>query len=197
MDPRFQTSFIPKKPIVASTDKKGLSINLFVLFSTTLFVLSIGLAVSAYVYQSILVKDLEAKKASLAKSQKQFEPELIKKIARFDSRLSIANSLVKNHLYPSSIFDLISRTTLKTVRFRDFSFSSLGKDKISVSMKGQAQSFASVALQADAFAEEKLFKNAVISDFSLDSSGVVSFSFSGTVDASVVASSSSILITNE
>ncbi len=197
MDPRFQTSFIPKKPIVASTDKKGLSINLFVLFSTTLFILSIGLAVSAYVYQSILVKDLEAKKASLAKSQKQFEPELIKKIARFDSRLSIANSLVKNHLYPSSIFDLISRTTLKTVRFRDFSFSSLGKDKISVSMKGQAQSFASVALQADAFAEEKLFKNAVISDFSLDSSGVVSFSFSGTVDASVVASSSSILITNE
>lgn len=195
MDQRFQTSFIPKKPIVSTTENKAVSVNLFVLLSTIIFILSISLAGSAYAYKSFLEKDLVSKKSDLSTAQKQFEPELIKKLARLDSRITVAESLIKNHLYPSSVFDLISQTTLKTVRFKDFSFAYAGKDKVAVSMKGQAQSFASVALQADAFGEQKLFKNAVISDFSLDQTGTVSFSFSGIVDASVLASNASVVTT--
>lgn len=186
MDPRFQTSFIPKKPVMGSSSSPTKTINLFALIATLIFIATIALAISVFFYNSLIVKQITDAKTTLDRAKGAFEPDLINKIVRLDTRIGVAQTLLANHLATSYFFDIIERVTLKTVRFKDFSFEYLAKDKVLVSMKGQAQSFTSVALESDALNAEKTLKDTIISDLALDAIGTVSFNVVTTVDSSSV-----------
>jgi hypothetical protein len=121
------------------------------------------------------------------KAREAFDPELINKIVRLDNRINTAKKLLEDHIAVSYFFDLLEKTTLKTVRFKDFSIEYLSKDKITVSMKGQAQGFVAVALQSDKFSSDSLFKNTIIGDIALEPAGTVSFSVISSVDPSVLS----------
>jgi hypothetical protein len=185
MDPRFQTSFIPKKPVLNSTGSASKTINLFTLIGTLLFIMTVALAVGVYFYNSFVIKQIVESKKTLELAKDAFNPDLINKIVGLNKKIEASRGLLSGHLAMSYYFDTIGRLTLKNVRFRDFAFEFLSKDKVTLSMKGQAQSFESVALQSDALNAEKTLKDAVISSFALNSDGTVSFD----VTASIVPTS--------
>ena len=187
MDPRFQTSFIPKKPIVTQAGVSSSStINLFSLIATTLFIISIALAGGAFFYKGLLVKQIEANKATLERAKGAFEPELIEQIIRLDTRIETSKKLLASHLSITPFFDLLSNVTLRSVRFKDFSFSYLAADKIQVEMKGQAESYSAVALQSDLLNTQKNLKETIISDMALEPLGTISFKIETTIDPSLV-----------
>lgn len=187
MDPRLQSSFIPKKPIVAAPARAASSINLFSLVSTILFVSAIALSAGAFFYEKLLVKQVETNKQTLERAKDAFDPELIREIVRLDSRIETGKKLLSSHIAVTPLFDFISSVTLRSVRFRDFNFTYDSQDKILVTMKGQAQSYAAVALQSDLLNAQKALKNTILSDMTLEPTGLVSFNVSTTVDRSVVA----------
>ncbi|MFA6158777.1 MAG: hypothetical protein WC763_04130 [Candidatus Paceibacterota bacterium] len=193
MDPRFQTSFIPKKPIVAQV-KSGSSspINLFTLISTVLFFAMIAVSAGAFLYKGLLVKQIGGGKASLDRARDAFDPELISQIVRLDSRINTAKALMASHVTVNPLFDFVSSITLQTVRFKNFNFSYLAPDKIQVSMTGQTRSYASVALQSDTLNEQKSLKNVTIGDMVLDASGSISFDVTAVIDPTVLSYSTSI-----
>ncbi len=187
MDPRFQTSFIPKKPIVAQTSSRSSStINLFTLVSTIVFVTTLALSGAAFFYKGVVAKQIESDKASLERARGQFDPELIVQITRLDARIETAKTLLASHVSVGPLFDLISKITLPSVRFRDFDFAYLSSDKISVEMTGQATNYASVALQSDVLNAQKNLKDVTIGDMNLDGAGDISFTVSATVDPKVL-----------
>lgn len=186
MDPRFQTSFIPKKPLISTTKPSSKTINLFALVATLIFVSTIALAVGVYFYNNLLLSQITDSKATLERAKGAFEPDTINKIVRLDNRINVAEGLLNNHIASSYLFDVISRVTLKTVRFKNLNYQYLAKDKILVDMKGQAQSFTSVALESDALNAEKALKNPVIGDLALDALGTVSFSVTATIDPTAI-----------
>lgn len=188
MDPRLQTSFIPKKPITATAvSHSPRTINLLSLIATILFIISIALAVAVFLYQNLLLKQIESDKASLDRAQGAFEPELIQQIIRLDSRIETGKTLLKSHLAITPFFDLLASVTLKSVRFRDFSFSYLAPDKILVTMKGQAQNYAAVALESDLLNQQKYLSNTVLGDLALEPTGTIAFTVSTTLNPALVS----------
>jgi hypothetical protein len=187
MDPKFQTSFIPKKPIVSSPRSASSSINLFSLIATVLFVAALALSGGVFFYKGLVAKEIEKDKITLERAKDAFEPELIEEIIRLDTRLETSKSLLASHLAVTPFFDFLSTVTLRSVRFRDFSFSYLAADKIRVDMKGQAQSYASVALESDLLNSQKYLKDTILSDMTLEPTGSVSFRVSTTIDPSLLS----------
>lgn len=192
MDPRFQTSFIPKKPIVSQPDRAPSAVNLFSLLATILFIVSLALSGGVFFYKQFIVKQITESKITLERAKDAFEPETINQIIRLDTRLDLGKKLLSSHQSVTPFFDFLSSVTLKTVRFKEFNFAYLAKDKIQVVMKGQARNYAAVALQSDLFNAQKSLKNVIISDMALEAAGTVSFSVSATVDSRLVSYSASL-----
>lgn len=189
MDPRFQSSFIPKKPIVAQPgiSSSASSVNLFALIAIVVFVLALVLSGGAFFYKGFLVKQIEERKSSFDRAKEAFDPSFIQQVTRLDSRIETSKKLFSSHIAVTPFFDFLSKITLRSVRFRDFSFTYLSPEKISVEMKGQAQNYASVALQSDILNSQKYLHDTIVGDMSLEPAGTVSFSVSTTVDAALLA----------
>lgn len=166
------------------------SIGLFSLLATVLFIVTIALSGGVFFYQRILNQQIDTSKASLDRARGAFEPDIINQIIRLDTRIETGKKLLASHLAVTPFFDFLSSVTLKSVRFKDFNFSYIGPDKIVVLMKGQATSYAAVALEADLLSSQKKLSNTIISDLALDPQGTVSFSVSTVLDPSLVSFSS-------
>ncbi|HEY4500600.1 MAG TPA: hypothetical protein VJH25_02280 [Candidatus Paceibacterota bacterium] len=194
MDPQFKTSFIPKKPIVvpAGGYHAPSTINLFSLLAMTLFIIALVLSGAVFFYKSLLTKQIESNKATLERAKGAFDPELIERIIRLDTRIETSKKLLSDHLALSPFFDFLSTVTLRTIRFKDFSFSYLSKDKIKLEMKGQAESYAGIALESDLLNSQKYLRDTVVSDMALEPSGLVSFKVSATIDPSLISYSATI-----
>ncbi|HVU06662.1 MAG TPA: hypothetical protein VHE10_02645 [Candidatus Paceibacterota bacterium] len=190
MDPQFRTSFIPKKPIVAAPTRSSSSIGLFSLLATVLFIVTVAVSGGIFFYQKLLNQQIDTDKASLDRARGAFEPDIINQIIRLDSRIETGKKLLASHLAVTPFFDFLGGVTLKSVRFKDFNFSYISPDKIVVLMKGQATSYAAVALESDLLNAQKKLSSTIISDLALDPQGTVSFSVSTVLDPSLVSFSS-------
>lgn len=184
METNFQTSFIPKK--VAFSQGGGHSrsgASLIMVIASLLFVLSIAGAVFTFIAKTVLIKSQEQLKIDLAESEKRFNVPLITLLTRANAKIDLANQLLKNHISVSEVFNIISNLTIDGVRFSSFEFLAVDK-AYKINMKGIADSFNSVAFQSDVFGSSqkygtnKVIKNPVLSDLSVDKDGNVIFNFS-------------------
>lgn len=179
MENKFQTSFIPKKPLTQGFSRPARTTNFFSLITTVIFVTVLALCGGVWGYQNYLKTQNQKAVEEIQAITAQFQPSLLAELMRLDNRLTTTKTLLANHLAVSTFFDFLGKHTLKNVRFASFSYT-VADSRISVAMKGQAVGFAAVALQAQAFNTQEVlqyFKSPTISDFGLDSSGNVSFGF--------------------
>lgn len=191
MDREFQTSFVPKKPIL---EKESLSphrsnvsgvVNLVALI---VFIASILGAGAMYFYRSSLENKITEEKVSLERARAAFEPSLITQLQELDKRMRAATKILNNHIAVSPIFHLLGDITLPTVRYTDFSyeFNKDNKNLVDIKMSGQAKGYNYIALQADLFGKDKFIKNPIFSDFTLDQQGNVDFTLTFSVDKTLV-----------
>lgn len=188
MEQNFQTSFIPKRPVVETTAKVSKPVGIFMILSIFIF-LAVGVGYGGlYFYKGIIIKDIEQKKKDLQLAEGRFEVETIKKYKNLDKKLIASKEVLSQHVALTPIFKELQKITMKTVRFTDFSYSFAGakENRIEVSMKGVGVGYRSIALQSDLFAKDKNFINPVFSGLSLDDKGNVSFELTFTVDPTFV-----------
>jgi hypothetical protein len=192
METKFQTSFIPKKPLTAPVvSSRSGGVSIFMALSLLVFVLSLGGAGFAYGWEVYLKKQQVSYEADLKKSQEAFNPEEINQLKRIDTKIKKAQALMSTHLAVSDVFDIIGKLTAENIRFTSFDFatpSSDNKDGIKLTMRGVGSSFSAIAFQSDVFGQSsqygrnKLLKNPVLSDLAVDDRGSVAFSFSATLN---------------
>ncbi|KKU49726.1 MAG: hypothetical protein UX71_C0007G0011 [Parcubacteria group bacterium GW2011_GWA1_47_10] len=184
MDQNFQTSFIPKKPIIkeraVSSRPVGplVIISLFILF--TVLVATGGL----YFYKKLTAKNIESMKENLKLAQNRFEPSKITELQTLDKRLRAGNEILSAHVAVTPIFAELGKITMKTVRFLAFSYTR-GEERnapVKVEMKGQAVGYRSVALQSDLFTKNKNFIDPIFSNLTLDPAGNVLFDLDFSID---------------
>jgi len=190
METKFQTSFIPKKPVVEER-RGGSSMSLFLLLSIIVFLVSLGLVGWIFMQKNLLINKIKVAQTTIQSNKGQFEEETIKTWIRLDSRMKVATTLLDKHVSVSPVFGFIQGATLKNVRFNTFNFSSNGKNEsgaqsIKVSMTGQtvdseSTGFQTISLQAEEFGNinyRKMITNPVVSNLNPNSDGSVSFSVS-------------------
>ena len=189
MDQKFQTSFIPKNPIVSGRSTKA-GISLFLLVSLIIFFITVGIAIFIFLEKKVLIQNITSEEAVINTNKSSFDTNTIDNIVELNSRIIVANQLLASHISISPIFNFLQQVTLKNVRFTNFSFSvggtdASGKPAVSVQMSGLARDWETVASQEDEF-DLPDWKNIVsqpqISNLSLNADGSVSFLFTASIN---------------
>ncbi len=191
MEPKFQTSFIPKKPMVEERATSGgvsfgifTIIGIFVLFSVVLA--TVGL----YFYKGILNKNITQMRNDLEKAKGRFEPAKISELQVLDRRLRASSEILSKHITVAPVFKVLSEITMKTVRYTQFNYTFGGDEKdpkVIIDMDGLAVGYRSIALQSDLFTEKaKNFIDPVFSNLTLDDKGNVLFNLKFSVDPAFV-----------
>jgi hypothetical protein len=164
MDNNFQTSFIPKKPLVEEKAPRTRKVSLFNFLATLVFFASLAAAGGMYFYKSTLETGIEKKQADLERAQAAFDPETISELVTLDRRISTSLTLLDSHTKLSPIFDLLSEVTLTTVQFTDFKFSTPENagDAIRVQLIGIAPGYKTVGLEEEAFCNKSLHQKSCV-----------------------------------
>jgi hypothetical protein len=189
MEPKMQTSFIPKKPMVEAKPK-GSGISLFLLLSVIIFIVSASLAGAIFVWKDSLVKKIETDKAALVAARSTYEEKTIEDLIRLDERLKQSNVLLSKHIAVSPVFTLLEKNILRAVRIRTMKFSHTSDGKIRVDLSGTAQSYEALSKQSEAFGDSNLrayLTQPVISDFNLSADGGVSFNFTTMINPNLIS----------
>ena len=200
METKFQTSFIPKSPLSSgggaiadlgvspSRPKRAPSIMLDI--AIFIFVVSIGAAGGMYAWKSYVLSQQDAYKKQLGERQNAFDPKLIEKLKKVNTKIDAASSLLSHHIALSNIFDVIGNLTIENVRFVSLDVS-VPMDKtndIKITLAGYGTSLKAIAFQSDVLADlsklqlKNIVKNPILSDPSSNETGMIAFGFSATVN---------------
>ena len=189
MEPKFQSSFIPKGPLAPagnftqkSKPKSGSFLgSLIVLIFIVVVLLSAGLfAYNWYLSNNIkkMGNDLESAKLAL-------NSETIDSLSRLDARLNITEGLLEKHIALSPFFEFLEASTLQNVSFNDFNYAHT-ENGIEITMKGLARGYSAVALQADIFNKSDFLQDPLFSDLNLDERGNVTFELEAIINPSLL-----------
>ncbi|MDE2399599.1 MAG: hypothetical protein KGL67_01130 [Patescibacteria group bacterium] len=199
MEPNFQTSFIPKKPMVEEHVRAPRPIGLLTIIS--IFILFTVLLASGalYFYKGIMTRNIEGMKANLHLAEQRFEPSKITELQKLDKRLGAANQVLSKHIAITPIFQALQAVTMKSVSFTNFSydFGEGANSKINIKMSGVTLGYSNLALQSDLFAKNKNFINPVFSNLTLNDKGNVAFDLNFSVDPSFVDYKTMLLTENQ
>jgi hypothetical protein len=186
MEQNFQTSFIPKKPIIEDKVQPKKSMSFLTVFTVILFlsvVLSFG---GLYFYKTVLAQNIKSQEEQLNVARQRFEVSTIAELQTLDKRLKASNKILDKHITISPIFKLLQEITMKSVRYTQFGYSIGLNDTILVKMTGEAEGYRAIALQADLFSANKNLKNPVFYNLTLQEKGGVVFNLDFSVDPSLV-----------
>ena len=188
MEPNFQTSFIPKKPIVKERAVAARPVGILLLASIfILFVVLLGTG-GLYFYKGVVAKNIADMENTLVLAKNRFEPSKITELQTLDKRLRASTEILSKHITVTPVFTALNDLTMKTVRYTKFSYD-LGTDKnstVNIKISGQAIGYRSIALQSDLLGTNKSFIDPVFSNLTLDNSGNVLFDLEFSVDPDFV-----------
>jgi len=188
MDQNFQTSFIPKKPMIEQRVVATEPVSLFLIIAIFVFFAVVIGTGGLYFYNGILAKNIIKMENDLNLAKNRFEPSKIVQLQVLDKRLNASTEILSKHIAISPIFKALQDITMKTVGYTKFSY---GLDdtknaKIIIKMSGVAVGYKSVALQSDIFAKNKYLIDPVFSNLLLDDKGNVLFDLEFSVDPNFV-----------
>ncbi len=187
MDQNFQTSFIPKKPMIEKRAVASRPIGFLTLASLFIFFSVLLITGGLYFYRGIVKANIAKMDNDLNLSKNRFEPAKITQLQTLDKRLKASSEVLSHHIAISPIFKELEKVTMKSVRYTRFTYDLDEKTShIRVSMSGQAVGYRSIALQSDLFTENKHLIDPVFSNLSLDDKGNVLFDLEFSVDPSFV-----------
>jgi len=192
MDPQVQASFIPKKSLDIAASRSEGHFGLLFLIAMLVFVASIVAAGGSFLYTQYLNSTIASKSKSLTLAEGAYDPGVIQDLLRLDNRLNQSKTLLANHVAVSQVFSFLSTQTLEQVSFSNFSYTLSSDGTAQINMQGTADSFATVALQSDQFGGNKMLKNVVFSDITVNQDGSVGFSVTADVSASLISYTNSL-----
>lgn len=190
MEPTFQTTFIPKKPVVPITTETKPSgiVTFFGFIATIVFIAAVVSYGIFFFYKKQLTATISTTSASLERQSTTFDSNIVLELDDVNRRLKSAETLLSNHTIVTPLFKSLEEITLKTVRFTNFSLQMPTPDnqKTSVKMSGVAQGYDAIALQSDMFSKNRFLKDPIFSNLVPDQKGNVTFELNFSIDPSFV-----------
>lgn len=189
MENSFQTSFIPKKPIISTPNntRPRVPTSIFSVISFFILILVSAAAGGLFLYKNYLIKQEEVLSSSLEKVRVTFEKNTLDELELYDKRVGAADKILSKHIVFSPLFELLGQLTIPSIQYTNFT-QQTNADGFSVKLSGVATDYKSIALQADAFnsAKGRSLKNIVFSNISKDKTNKVAFNIEFIVDPSLL-----------
>ncbi|MBI2046298.1 MAG: hypothetical protein HYT28_02670 [Parcubacteria group bacterium] len=181
-----KTSFIPKQAIVkTAAPERG--VGGATVFATFLALVAIVLYGGLFVYRSVLNKDINDFAVSLDRARGAFETSLITELQTVDARLSTGDTLLKQHVALSPVFALLEESTVQTLRYKNFAMRAESGGAYSINLRGEADDYASIALQSDIFSQNKYITDHIFSNLTLNQDGRISFDLNAKINSGLLS----------
>lgn len=159
MENSFQTSFIPKKPIVPAPSAAPLSTphtkSIFSILSVGLLILVGVTAGGLFLYKNYLTNQKEVLSQSLVRARDSFERDTILELETFDKRMSASKKILTSHIVLSPLFTLVGELTIPSIQYTKFEHQMTDKGLFYVKMTGTARDYKSIATQSEIFNSSK------------------------------------------
>lgn len=189
MEPKFQNSFIPKKPM-GLTQNVGVNVvhstNIFSVIAGIIFVIALLISGGLFAYGKILDGQIEEVQAKILAARGAYEPEKIKELIDIDRKITSSEDLLRNHVAVSEVLSLLEELTLKKMRFTSFDYTN-NNNKPEVTIAGDVQTYNALAKQQEFFASTEFIRNPTFTDFNLGDNGYISVKFSADIDQSLIS----------
>lgn len=192
MEPKFQSSFIPKTQVAsnyssANNARGGVRTRSITGFlGVTIFTLAIILALGLIGYKYYLNYHIRQMGADLETARATIDPKAISELTKLSNRIVATGELIHNHRLISPLFDFLEKETAKSVRFSEFSYTSDG-GLLVLELRGEAKGYEALALQSNIFNASSYFVNPIFSNLNLNEKGNVTFSFKATVNPDMLS----------
>lgn len=189
MEPKFQTSFIPKSSVVMKTTdiKSPTTVTLLPIVATVMLILSILSAGGIFFYQQYLGRKIIQANDALVLAQAAFEPKIINELMLVSDQIKSVKELLEKHIIVSNLFTIFQSSTIPSVRFTTFTFERKENGLITVGIEGEGASYSHVAKQAEILSSSDFVKNVFFSRLSLNDKNIVIFKLSADVDDKAIS----------
>lgn len=198
MEPKFNTSFIPKQSLQASAP--GPAVHEYVARRTTrgpgfygtflLFFIACLVSAGLFMYTRYLNSAISDKIDQLTRARDAFQPALMQELSRLDDRMEATKLLLEGHTAPSEVLRFLEQQTIRTVRFTTMRYADTTQAEaareVSLTLQGTAPNFTNVAQQSDIFAKHELVRNPLFSNLNINETDQAVFSASMDLDPRVV-----------
>ncbi len=188
MQPNFQTSFIPKKPVSGESDKTSVvhDTDIFTLAATLTFIVTALLYGGLFLYRNMLDKQIVEAGKQLDDARSAILPDKIKELLDANSRITTASNLLEKHIVNSKMLLLLNDLAVKKLKFNDLTFSN--KTGVpTVRINGEVQTYNALAKQQEIFANSEYIKNPTFSNIALGEGGSIKFQLTTTIDSSLIS----------
>lgn len=179
MEPKFQTSFIPKKPVISGVNTKMTKLydtNIFSVIATAFLLVTIITSGGLYFYKRVLTSQISQADSDINAARKALEVGKIQDLIDANSKIKSAKQLLEKHVAVSRLVTLLETLTLKNIHFNKLTYTNNGK--LLLSLPGEAQSYNALIEQQKVFSNNEFMKNPTFSSYALLENGKVSFDFS-------------------
>lgn len=191
MEPKFQTSFIPKNPIGISSTPTSISryksVSILPTIGTILFVLSILISGGLFGYERLLNSKIDEDDKELSLTKEAFDPSAMDQLITASNQIKSAKDLLNKHIAVSNIFTLLQANILPEIQFTSFDFSNEAKGNIKISAEGVAASYSVLAEQDEIFSKINYMSNQSFSSFDLTDKGTVNIKFQADINPNILS----------
>lgn len=191
MQPTFQTSFIPKKPM---TSESGLGsgsnvvhqTNVFSLIATICFICAVLVSGGLFGYKIILGKQIDKANEEINATSAVFQIDKIKELIDANDRIVSSKDLLEKHVALSKLLYLFQELTVKKLRLLKLSYvNKTGEAK--VTLQAESQTYNALVEQSNIFSQSDYLKNNKFSNFSLQDNGYIKVDFVSVIDTSLIS----------
>lgn len=177
VETRFQTSFIPKKPVTPGVAYRGdgQGMGFLAIIALILVIVATLASVGAFLYTQFLNSNIDRIEDDLVTVKASLDQTALDLFQSLGAKTAIAESLLKNHTAFSQVTSFLGGSTLKNVRFKDLAFEASPGGEGALVLKGEAQSYSALASQVSNFKNNTNVSSVSVSGLVLDDKGNVSF----------------------
>jgi hypothetical protein len=190
MEPKFQTSFIPKKPVIQTQGLSSAPVirttNIFSLVSGVVFVVTMVVSGSLFFYKQLLNKQIATAGQSIEDARGAFQLDKIQELLDANSRLLAIDKLLNNHVSVSKLLGFLSEVTVKKIRLEEMTYKNEGNSP-TIAMKVEAASYNALAAEGDILSKNEFIKNPFFANFSPKENGYIEASFSSNIDTTLTS----------
>lgn len=190
MEPKFQTSFIPKNPIVSTTNNVGSSVvygstNIFSVIATAFFLVTAIISGGLFGYKVILKKQIDQSIEEINVAKGALEIDKIESLVDTNSQIVSSKNLLDKHVSVSKIIDLVQHLTVKRISLVELKFTE-DSGVWYLNTDGQSQSYNALAEQGSIFRKNEYIKNPKFSGFNPGVNGNINFKFSASISSDLI-----------
>ncbi len=199
MEPKFNTSFIPKKSLQADVSgSKGTSKythrrtiygpGFFLML--LIFTITVVVALGVFGYTKILIRDIEGKIAKMEEQKNSFDLNSVNMLTEFDTKIRSAKKILASHVAVSGLFDLLENITLKKVQYTELVYNGFPNEVPTITVTGVSDGFQNIALQTEQYRKDTSLLNPVVNDLEKKENMTIDFSVDMEADRRLTSFSS-------